>query len=147
MFRMKLRLFAIGIVLLSLTACNRDAPGTADDAAAAASDFLSLLVDRNADEAWTHLTPATRSVAYEDDQSAFAEDVQGADWSRLEWEIGPVTDYEISWGVNVIVDNGAVPSFLYQEGVAGTSDQFGMVLLVQLADAGYMIAGPALDTE
>jgi len=140
-----LRLFAMGMALLSLTACNSDAPGTPDDAASAASDFLSLLVERNADEAWTHLTPATRSVAYDDDQTAFAEDVQAADWSTFEWEIGQVTDYEISWGVNVIVEDQAVPSFLYQEGVAGTSEQFGVVLLVQLTDAGYMIAGPALD--
>jgi hypothetical protein len=142
-----LRLFAITMALLSLVACSRHAQGTANGAAEAAGDFLSLLMEGKANEAWMHLTPATRTVIYDDDEGAFAADVQQADWSRLEWEIGPITDYEISWGVNVIVDDEAVPDFLFREGLVTASDPFGMHLLVQLNDAGYMIAGRGLDTE
>lgn len=116
-----------------------------NEAAAAADDFLGLLTAQRHAEAWDALTPRTRTEAYGDDPEAFARDVVSADWSTLSWRIGPVVDYEISWGVFVQVDGGEAPAFLVERHLAaGSTDR--LVLLVQLhTDGSYSIAGQGMD--
>lgn len=122
--------------------------GSPDEAREAADAFLQDLADGDADAAWSHLTPPTRRSAYEDDADAFAREVAAADWSEFEWDIGPVTNHDISWGVHVLIEEESVPDFLVNRGIAGGWDGSGIVLLVQIPSVGgYWIAGQGLDTR
>lgn len=141
---------AAAVVLALLTsACHlglveQDASGTPAAAVESANDFLSLLTAKKAAEAWDRLTPSTKAVIYNGDQSAFVSDVTNADWSRFNWEIGPVTDYEVSWGVHFRVDGGGAPDFLSTKAITGrpgASDRSEMILLVQLGNRRYEVAG------
>jgi hypothetical protein len=147
------------VLALLLSACSMglldaDAAGTPAAAAEAANDFLSLLTQQAAADAWVHLAPGTRTAIYGNDESVFESDVADAVWSPLRWRTGPVTDYEISWGVNVVVEEGDVPEFLLTRRIAGRPDQATgsgpshLLLLVQLLEDGeYQVSGSGLDTE
>lgn len=122
--------------------------GSPEDAAAATNDFLRALTSGSASYAWEHLTPATRDDLFDGNQEEFARHVNDADWSAFEWRIGPVTDYEISWGVHVEVDPEAAPDFLIESGLASEYDGGGLVLLIQFPEPGaYVVAGPGMDTD
>lgn len=146
---MSIRLTASLIALtVGLAGCAQG--GSQATAAAAAGAFLSALVQGDADEAWSHLTPETRQAVYQDDKTEFAKDVARADWSRMDWQIGTVTDLDISWGVHVEVDAARVPAFLIDRGiVSGGPESPMIVLLVQIpGDAGdYLIAARGLDVD
>jgi len=135
--------FAVLAAAVLLTSCAQ--AGGEDAAAAAADDFVQLLVAERANDAWDTLTAATRVAAYGDDFETFAHDVANADWAPLRWRIGPVVDYDISWGVYVEVQDGEMPAFLTSRNIAaGSPDR--LVLLVQIQrDGSYAIAGQGLD--
>jgi hypothetical protein len=61
-----------------------------------------------------------------------------ADWSELAWRVGPVTDYEISWGVHVEADEAAIPDFLINTRIVGEWTRNGLVLLVQITAGGLV---------
>lgn len=135
-------LWLLAVVAL-LSSCGQ--AGNEDAAAAAADDFLKLLVAERADEAWDKLTAATRTAAYDDDFGSFAQDVERADWGALRWRIGPVVDYDISWGVYVEVEAGEMPAFVTMRSLGvGSPDQ--QMFLVQIrGDGSYAIAGEGMD--
>jgi hypothetical protein len=146
--RRSLGSLALLAITLLTAACESVQPGSDREAAAAANDFLSTLADGRAAEAWSVLTPATRWDAYNDEFDEFAVDVAAADWSKADWEIGPVVNHEISWGVYArMTDMRFTPDFLINRRlVGGTDDE--LQLLVQITgDDAYMIAGPGLDTR
>lgn len=139
-------------VTLALAGCGQFLPysqgGSRAAATQAANAFLTALVTGDSNEAWSHLTPKTKQVVYENDPTVFAADVESADWSRMAWQMGPVTDLDISWGVHAIVDAAAVPVFLVaREIVAGGPDSDMIVLLVQIPGElrDYLIAAQGLD--
>jgi len=121
--------------------------GDPEQAALATHDFLTALSAGRVDYAWDHLTPATREAVYGDERAAFADDVTSADWRAFDWAIGPVTDYDISWGVHVEVEPDAIPEFLIDRRLAAPYDNEGIILLVQFTGDRYVIAGQALDTD
>lgn len=135
------------LLVTALAACQPPAQlGDEATAARAADAFLDGLVQRRVAQAWRVLTPAAQENAYGGDADAFADDVLGADWTDLTWTIGPVTDYEISWGVHVEADPDAIPAFLFDRGLAGGWGDDGMVLLVQIPVEGrFLVAGQGLD--
>jgi hypothetical protein len=124
-----------------------DPQGGSPAIAAQATDaFLRALVQRDTAEAWSHLSPATQEVVYDNDQSAFARDVDAADWSRMTWQFGTVTDLDISWGIHVLVDEATVPAFLVEREIAAGWSGFGIVLHVQTPEGRpYLIAAQGLD--
>jgi hypothetical protein len=124
-----------------------DPQGGSPAIAAQATDaFLSALVERDTAEAWSHLSPATQEVVYDNDQAAFAMDVDAADWSKMTWQFGTVTDLDISWGVHVLVDEATVPAFLVEREIAAGWSGFGIVLHVQTPEGRpYLIAAQGLD--
>ena len=136
------------VVMLGLAGCPQG--GTEASAAAAADSFLSALVQRDVDEAWSHLTPKTKQVIYENVKADFKRDVDMADWSRMVWQMGAVSDLDISWGVHVAIDAPAVPAFLVERQLVsrGPLSRI-MILLVQIpGDPGeYLIAGQGLDID
>ncbi len=135
-----------GCGLLSIGESPPGQSGSTVLATHAADAFLRALARHDADEAWSHLTPATRHVVYDDVQMTFAQDVAAADWSGVAWEFGPVTDLDTSWGVHIIVDEDRVPAFLVKRDIAAGSEGFGIVLLVQTPEAqSYLIAGRSQD--
>lgn len=139
---------AILALTVALTGCAQG--GSETVAVQAAAAFLTALVQGDADEAWSHLTPETKQVVYHDDKAAFARDVDSADWSRMDWQMGTVTDFDISWGVHVEVDAATVPAFLVdREVVSGGPESPTIILLVQVpGDPGdYLIAGRGLDHD
>lgn len=131
------------LAAVALTSCGQ--AGDEDAAAAAADDFVTLLVGERSQDAWGALTAAIRTAAYRDDGDAFPDDVGSADWASLRWRIGPVVDHDISWGVYVEVEDGHMPAFLTSRNIAaGSRDR--LVLLVQLQrDGSCVIAGDGLD--
>ena len=137
------RAAAVALALALLTGCGQD--GTPQSATEAADHFLSTLANGQHDVAWSHLSPATREVLWNDDPAAFAEEVLAADWASVIWEFGPVVDHDISWGVHVRMTADAVPEFLVARRLAaGGTDE--IVLLVQTPDGlPYLIAGQSLD--
>ena len=143
------RILALLAVTALLSACAPPVQlGSREAAAAASNDFLGALVARRAEYAWERLTPETREVIYGNDRDAFARDVATADWSEFRWTIGPVTDYDIAWGVHVEVPPGAVPGFLVDRGLAGRFGGEGIVLLVQFTrDSQYLTAGQSLAND
>lgn len=128
-----------------LTACGQT--GNPEFAGRAADDFMRALATGDAQGAWEHLTSKTQEVAYDNDMAAFVNDVESSDWSELGWEIGQVSDYDISWGVRVQIDGSPVPTFLMETGIAGgQEDASTIILLVQFASGNdYLIAGQGLD--
>lgn len=143
-------------MLLATAGCGilpapQSPPGQAGSPAQAtqgADAFLKALARHDAQEAWSHLTPATRQVVYNDDELVFAHDVATADWLDLAWEFGPVTDLDISWGVHVVVNEGEVPRFLVERQLAAGWEGFGIVLHVQTpVGQPYLVAGQGLDTR
>lgn len=136
--------FLLAVLLLS--ACGRPPqPGNEAVAAAAATDFLEHLVAGRANQAWEALTPTTRARTYDNDAETFAVDVASADWSSMQWRIGPVSNYDISWGVYVEVVDGDVPAFLTDREIAGEWSD-GVFLLVQIhEDGSYAVAGQSMD--
>lgn len=139
------RAAAVALALTLLTGCGQD--GTPRSATEAADHFLSAMANGQHDVAWSHLSPATREVLWNDDPAAFAQDVLAADWSLVAWEFGPVVDHDISWGVYVRMTADDVPEFMVARRLAaGKTDE--IVLLVQTPDgAPYQIAGQGLDTR
>jgi hypothetical protein len=135
--------FSLFAAVVLLTSCGQ--AGNEDAAAAAADNFVELLVAERAGDAWDTLTPATRTAAYGDDFGTFAGEVRNADWAPLRWRIGPVVDYDISWGVYVEVEGGELPAFLTSRNIAaGSRDQ--LVLMVQIRrDGSHAVAGVGLD--
>lgn len=129
---------------IGLTACGQI--GSPELARRATNDFLRLLVAGDAADAWAHLTPGTRAYAYHNDMAAFANDVDTSDWSKFRWQIGRVSDYDVSWGVTVRVDEGSVPTFLLERRIAGGREATGEInLQVQFASRDeYLIVGPGL---
>jgi hypothetical protein len=122
--------------------------GNREMAAEASDDFLGALVARRAEYAWERLTPETREAIYDDDRDAFARDVKTADWSGLRWTMGPVTDYDIAWGVHVEVPADAVPDFLVDRRLVAPFGGEGIILLVQFTDdAPYFVAGQSLAND
>jgi len=146
---MTLRVSASLLVLVvGLAACSQG--GNESIAAEAADAFLSALVRGDSDEAWSHLSPETKQVIYDNDMAVFARDVGNADWSRFLWHMGTVTDYDISWGVHVEVDAALVPDFLVDRRiVAGGPESPMIILLVQIpgAPSDYLIAAQGLDID
>jgi len=137
------RAAAVALALTLLTGCGQD--GTPQSATEAADDFLLALANGQHDAAWSHLSPATREVLWNDDSATFAAEVLVADWSSVTWEFGPVVDHDISWGVYVRMNANPVPDFLVARRLAGEWTD-GIVLLVQTPDGGpYLIAGQSLD--
>lgn len=137
------------LALLVLAGCQlAEQPGDERLAAAAALDFLGKMADGRVAETWAILTPATRAQIYKDDADEFAADVASADWSSLSWQVGPVSNLDISWGVYVEVLGGPAPDFLTEREIAGTSSEGDLFLLIQLSDDGsYAVAGQAMDSE
>ena len=122
--------------------------GSREAAGAASNDFLRALVARRAEYAWERLTPETREAIYDDDRGAFVRDVEAANWSEFRWTMGPITDYDIAWGVHVEVPPDAVPGFLVDRGLVGRFGGEGIVLLVQFTDAAlYLVAGQSLAND
>jgi hypothetical protein len=146
---MTIRLTASLLALtVAFTGCAQG--GSQATAAAAADAFLSALVQGDADAAWSHLTPKTKQVIYDNDKTEFARDVDTADWSRMVWQMGTVTDLDISWGVHVEVNAATVPPFLVErEIVTGGPESPTIILLVQIpGDPGnYLIAARGLDLD
>lgn len=136
-------------VAVAVSGCApADQLGSRQDAAAATDDFLGALTGGDAHYAWDHLTPATREALFAGDADAFAREVTSADWSAFQWEVGPITDYDTSWGVHVKAEIAALPNFLLNSGLAGEYDDGGIVLLIQFAESGeYVVAGQGLDTD
>ena len=133
------------LLTVLLSACVGPQPGSEAHGAAAANEFLELLVAGRSRDAWKLLTPRTQSEAYDDSVEDFAADVVHADWSSLKWRIGRVSNYDISWGVYVEVTEGTVPAFLVEREIAGKQSN-GMLLLVQVREDGtYKVAGQAMD--
>jgi hypothetical protein len=145
------------VAMLLATSCQGGA-GTPDEAARAARSFLSDLIAGRAEQAWQALTPATRQALYSDDESLFANDVQGSDWSGITWDITrPPVSRDISWAVFVDVDGGSssLPDFLVSSGlvdvweVAGADNVMtnkGLILSVQGVGGGnWQVAGVGLD--
>ena len=78
----------------------------------------------------------------------FADDVRGADWSEFAWEIGPVTNYDISWGVHGETDVVGIPDFLINAEIVSEWSDVGLLLLVQITGENtYEVAGRGLDTR
>ena len=139
---------ALATTLSSCAPAEAEQLGSRAEAAVAADDFLRALTRGRALYAWEHLTPATREELFDGNADEFTRQVTRADWSAFQWEIGPMTDYEISWGVHVEVDSAQVPDFLVDSRLAGPYDDIGIVLLVQfLAPGRYAVAGQSLDTD
>jgi hypothetical protein len=142
MFR---RAAAVALAFTLLTGCGQE--GTPQSATEAADHFLSALAKSQHDVAWSHLSPATREVLWDDDPAAFAEEVLAADWASVTWEFGPVVDHDISWGVHVRMNADARREFLVARRLAAELTD-GIVLLVQTPDGDpYLIAGQSLDTR
>jgi hypothetical protein len=136
---------AIVLVLaFGLTACGQI--GSPELARRAANDFLGLLAAGDAAGAWAHLTPGTRAHAYDNDMDSFVNDVEGSDWSGLTWQIEDARDHDVSWGVNVRVDESSVPVFLLERRIVGGREGTGIIdLNVQFASReDYLIVGPGL---
>lgn len=114
---------------LALAGCGQG--GSPDAANQAADDFLTALVHRDVDEAWSHLHPDTKQRVYEDDQATFAHDVNEADWSQLSWDFGPVVNFDYAWEVHVMASEGTVPDFLDETGIAPTWAGNGFIMVVQ----------------
>jgi hypothetical protein len=133
----------------ALAACS-PAPQRGDETEArdAAESYLDALRREDVGFLWERLTPATRGALYANDAGAFARDVGATDWSDLTWEIGPVTDYEISWGVHAQVAPAGVSVTLVDRGLFGGWGEEGIMILVQITDGGaYLVAGQGLDTD
>lgn len=143
------RILTLLAVTALLSACAPPVQlGSREAAAAASDDFLGALVARRAEYAWERLTPETREAIYGDDANAFVADVRTADWSGFRWAMGPITDYDIAWGVHVEVPPDAVPNFLVDRGLVGRFGGEGIVLLVQFTDeAPYLVAGQSLAND
>ena len=134
---------------VALAACSPSPQlGNEAEAAEAAESFLDALRREDVRFLWERLTPATRDELYANDADAFAREVAATDWSDLAWEIGPVTDYEISWGVHAVVAPAGVSDTLVDRGLFSGWGEAGIVILVQITDGGaYLVAGQALDTD
>lgn len=137
-----------GVVLvlaLGLTACAQ--MGSPELARRAADDFMRALATGDTTTAWEHLTTKTQDVVYGDDMAAFVNDVESTDWSELTWQIGGITDFDISWGVRVEINGSPVPTFLLERRLAGGQAGYSEILfLVQFASRDdYLIAGQGLD--
>jgi hypothetical protein len=139
------------VVLLAALAAACGAPaqaGSPQGAERAADAFLRALRDERAEDVWDHLTPATREEIHGGDFDQFAQELRTADFSGLTWSIGPVTDYEISWGVHAALEPDRAMEELVESGIAGGWGTDGIVLLVQfVADGDYLVAGQGLDTD
>lgn len=138
----------LAVVLLAVaTGCSREQqPGDPAAASAAANDFLEMLTRADVQRAWDVLTPSTQEGTYNGDRDAFAADVRSADWSAMHWRAGPVSDYEISWGVRIEVSPEAVPTFLTERKIAGVWDDNGLLFLIQIhEDGSYSVAGQGMD--
>ena len=145
------RLFAPLIIAFagSLAGCAPPAQlGSPEDAAAATNDFLQALTSGSAAYAWEHLTPETRDGLFDGNEEEFVRNVAEADWSAFEWQIGPVVDHDISWGVYVEVDREAVPDFLIDSGLASGFEGRGLVLSIQFPEpSAYVVAGRSMDID
>ncbi|MEX0626410.1 MAG: hypothetical protein WD402_07690 [Chloroflexota bacterium] len=97
--------------------------------------------------AWEHLTAKTQDVVYDNDMAAFVDDIKSVDWSELTWQVGQVSDLDISWGVRVEIKGSPVPTFLLERRLAGgQAGDSEIILLVQFASRDdYLIAGQSLD--
>jgi hypothetical protein len=124
------RLASIFMVVIALSGCGQG--GSAATANQAADAFLWFMAHRDVDAAWSYLAPETRQSVYDDDMSAFARDVNRADWSQLAWEFGPVVDLDYAWEVHVIADEASVPLFLDETGVGPNWAGNGFILQVQI---------------
>jgi len=133
----------------ALAACSpASQKGNEADAREAAESVLDALRREDAASLWERLTPGTRDELYANDADDFARDLAATDWSELTWEIGPVIDYEISWGVHAMVSPAGVSRILVDRGLLGGWDEAGFVILVQVTDVGgYLVAGQGLDTD
>lgn len=121
-------------------------PGDPAAAAAAADDFLSALATGQTERAWDAMAPATQTRVYDNDREKFADEVTAADWSGMRWRVGPVSDYDISWAVYVEVDPSTVPRVLTERRIVAEWPEQGVLLLVQIDQAGsYAIAGQGMD--
>lgn len=137
-----------GVVLVlavGLTACAQI--GSPDLASRAADDFMRALATGDTATAWEHLTAKTQDVVYDNDIAAFVDDIKGTDWSELTWQVGGISDLDISWGVRVEISGSPVPTFLLERRIAGGREGVSTItLLVQFASLDdYLIAGQGLD--
>lgn len=114
---------------LVLSGCGQG--GSPAAANQAADDFLTALVHREVDEAWSHLDPRSQRIVYDNDKAAFASDVHDAEWSQLSWQFGPVVNLDNAWEVHVMADEASVPDFLDETGIAPNWSGNGFIMLVQ----------------
>lgn len=119
---------AILALTLVLSGCGQG--GSPEAANQAADEFLTALVHRDVDEVWSHLSPDTRQRVYDDDQTAFAREMNEADWSQMSWEFGQVVDFDYAWEVHGMADKASVPDLLIERRIAAWSDPW-FVMQVQ----------------
>lgn len=132
------RLAAVLLLLpLALAGCGQGGNPTA--ANQAADSFLMALVQKDSDEAWSHLDPRSRHLVYNDDMTAFAHDVEEADWSQLSWEFGPVVDLDYAWEVHLDSKEAAIPDFLLDKAIAGWADPWLVMQVKTPAGQPYLI--------
>lgn len=133
------------VFAFGLTACAQI--GSPDLASGAADDFMRALATGDTTTAWEHLTAKTQDVVYDNDMAAFVDDIKSVDWSELTWQVGQVSDLDISWGVRVEIKGSPVPTFLLERRLAGgQAGDSEIILLVQFASRDdYLIAGQSLD--
>jgi hypothetical protein len=113
---------------LVLSACGQG--GNPQAANQAADDFMTALLHRDVNEAWSHLQPDSQHDVYNDDKAAFARDVKDAHWGHLSWEFGPVVNFDYAWEVHGLVDESSIPAFLVERRIASWSDPY-FVMQVQ----------------
>lgn len=122
------RMAAVFALTLALSGCGQG--GSPEAANQAVDDFLTALVQRDVNEAWSHLSPDTRERVYDNDQAEFGREVNDADWSELSWEFGPVVNFDNAWEIHFLVDDGTVPDFLIERRIALMSEPW-LVMVVQ----------------
>ena len=118
----------LSAIPLALAGCAQG--GSPVEANQAADDFLTALVQRDVDKAWSHLDPRSQRLVYDNDKPAFASDVNGADWSHLSWQFGSVVNLDTAWEVHVTADEASVPEFLDETGIAPNWSGNGFIMYV-----------------